>query len=330
MSRNLMRLGIFVGTAALVGAFACAQDRNVGRALGRASVDVYNPIEGRITIISSKPDGARVVKGEVVCELDTSELQDRLASEELAIQAAEADVRGARLAREVAAMAVIEYQEGLFVQDLQTAEVEIKLSESNLLCAEDTRDWARRMFDKGYVSMAANASEELSLKEARFALERAQSERRVLVDCTKNKTIKALLGAVEAALVRRTGPAGGARAGAVCVPAATRLELRVRRRVRHLLETRRAYEREKSSDERAVRLKDEAFERIVSPPTARVTGRSPLLGELLEHLTQVREAEDRLVAVWTSFRVERLSLYREVGTLPYNDWASFYKDLSAN
>ena len=118
--------------------------------------------------------------------------------------------------------------------------------------------------------------------------------------------------------------------GPAAEDADAQLELRVRRRVRHLFETRRAYDGEKSSYERAVRLKDEAFERIVSPATARVTGRSPLLGELLEHLTQVREAEDRLVTVWTSFRVERLSLYRELGILPYSDWTSFSKDLSAN
>jgi len=42
-------------------------------------------------------------------------------------------------------------------------------------------------------------SEELALKKARFALEQAQSKRKVLIDYTKNKTIKALLGAVETA-----------------------------------------------------------------------------------------------------------------------------------
>jgi len=59
-------------------------------------------------IVSNQPDGARVAKGEVVCELDPSGLQERLASEELAIQGADAELQGARLAREVAAMAVIE------------------------------------------------------------------------------------------------------------------------------------------------------------------------------------------------------------------------------
>ena len=41
------------------------------------------------------------------------------------------------------------------------------------------------------------------------------------------------------------------------------------------------------------------------------------------------EAQDRLIAHWTSFRAERLSLYRDLGVLPYDNWDAFYADLSA-
>jgi HlyD family secretion protein len=203
MSTHLKRLGVLAASAALVAcAVGWAQARSAGRAAGRGAVDVYNPVEGRATVISSQPGGARVEKGEIVCELDPSELQDRLASEELAIRASEADVEAAKLAREVAVMALTEYKEGLFVQDLQAAAAEIMLSESNLARAEDTVDWVRTMFNKGYVSMATKVSEELALKKARLSLEQAQSKRKVLIDHTKNKTIKALLGAVETARAR--------------------------------------------------------------------------------------------------------------------------------
>jgi hypothetical protein len=135
-----------------------------------------------------------------------------------------------------------------------------------------------------------------------------------------------LASAVRLAITNRNEPAVGPSVG----DADAKLELRVRRRVRHLFETRRAYEGEKRSFELAMRLRDQAFERMVSPPTARVSGRSPLLDGLLGHLTQILQDEDRLVTLWTSFRVQRLSLYRELGVLPYSDWASFYQDLSAN
>jgi HlyD family secretion protein len=203
MSTNLKRLGAIAGSAALLAcAVAWAQDRGPGRPSDQGIIEVYNPVEGRITVLSSQPDGTRVRQGDVVCELDPSELRDRLASEELAIRASEADVEAARLAREVAALGLIEYKEGRFAHDLNTAGAEINLAEANLARAEDTVDWARKMFEKGYVSMPAKISDELVLKRARFALEDAQSKRKVLLDHTNNKTIKSLLGAVETARAR--------------------------------------------------------------------------------------------------------------------------------
>jgi len=112
--------------------------------------------------------------------------------------------------------------------------------------------------------------------------------------------------------------------------AGVQLELRVRRRIRNAFETRRAYEEEKRSYELAIRQWDQAFERLLAPPVGvNRSARSPLLVGLIEQVTQVVKAEDRLAALWTSFRTERLALYRDLGVLPYNDWHSFYADLSA-
>ena len=62
----------------------------------------------------SVPEGTRVEKGDIVCELDPSELRDRLATEEIVVRGAEADVVAARIGREVAVMAVNEYKDGTF------------------------------------------------------------------------------------------------------------------------------------------------------------------------------------------------------------------------
>ncbi len=69
------------------------------------------------------------------------------------------------------------------------------------------------MFDKGYVSAAQKISEELALKKARFALEQAQSKRKVLVEYTKAKTIKELQSDVEEGAIRRIGQEGDLGAG---------------------------------------------------------------------------------------------------------------------
>ena len=107
------------------------------------------------------------------------------------------------------------------------------------------------------------------------------------------------------------------------------LELKIRRLFRHLLALQRTYESEKRSYELCIRLSDQSFERLTSPASTNASGRSPLLEGLLEHVTRTLKSEDKLVTLWTTFRAERLALYRELGTLPYTDWLSFYKDLSA-
>jgi len=210
MSSNLLRLGLVAGIATLLaGAIALAQERKGGEPGGGGRVDVFNSVEGRVVVVTSRPDGARVEKGDIVCELDPSELRDRLATQDIVVRGAEADVHGARIAREVAVLAVIEYQEGTFIQEFAATEGEIKLTESELARAEDRLDWTRRMFDKGYTSLAEKVTDELTLKKNRFALEQAQTKKKVLVDYSKTKTIKALTGAVETARARELAKQAG-------------------------------------------------------------------------------------------------------------------------
>jgi multidrug resistance efflux pump len=203
MSSLYIRLGVLAGFGVLVaGAIASAQDRKTDRSDGPGDVPVFNSVESRTTVISSRPDGARVEKGDVVCALDAGGLKDRLAIQETVMQGAISEANGARIARELAAMAVTEYKEGTLAQQISASEGEIKTAESELVRAEDCTDWTRRMFEKGYVSLAQKVSEELALKKARFVLEQAQSKRYLLVNYAKGRTIKALLGEVESARAR--------------------------------------------------------------------------------------------------------------------------------
>ncbi len=110
--------------------------------------------------------------------------------------------------------------------------------------------------------------------------------------------------------------------------AAVQLELRMRHRLRNLLEKSRSYERAKESYKLAIRLQDQTFERLVAPSSAVASSRSPIFQMLIEVANDILVAEDRLVSLWTSFRIERLELYRDLGELPYGDWPTFFADLS--
>ena len=108
------------------------------------------------------------------------------------------------------------------------------------------------------------------------------------------------------------------------------IELKVRRRIRRLLEMRGEYADQKRQYALGVRMADEAFERLAST-TNPVSGssRSPMLHDVIDSMRHAWEATDRLVALWTSFRAERLALYHELGALPYHNWDVFYAALSA-
>ena len=161
------------------------------------SFDNYNLIEGETTIISILPANAKVKKGQLVCELDSAGIKDRLTNQKLTTRAAEAAYQMARLTREVAETAVTEYKDGIFKSDMQTVFGELKLAASDLTRAIDRVEWAGRMHAKGYVAKRQLTSEDLALRKAFFALEQAMNKRTVLETYTLDKTVKELASNVE-------------------------------------------------------------------------------------------------------------------------------------
>lgn len=160
---------------------------------------VFNPVEGRIRVLSARPEGARVENGEIVCELDPAGLRDRLDSQELAVRGLRAGVQGARLAREAAVMELEDYKRVRHPRELTAAEAAVKLAQSDLVRHEDQLDWVRRMYEKGYTSKSDLVAEQFTFEKARLALEEAESARQVLARHTREKTIRALMSAIETA-----------------------------------------------------------------------------------------------------------------------------------
>jgi HlyD family secretion protein len=161
--------------------------------------DVFCQVEGSTTIISIVSEGKRVAKGELVCELDSSALQDNLKNQKIATLGAEAAFQNAKLTREVAVIAVVEYEEGIYKQELETVLGEIALAEAEQRRAEDRIVWSDRMFVKGYVSKAVNIADHVSLKQKVFTFEQALTKKNVLLEYTKKKTVKELQSEVEKA-----------------------------------------------------------------------------------------------------------------------------------
>jgi multidrug efflux pump subunit AcrA (membrane-fusion protein) len=193
--RSLVCVAALAFTGAAPTASVQAVDPN--RPPAPTGVDAWNVVPGRTRVDFLKPEGAWVKKGETVCVLDPSALKDELADQVIATKGAEAAYQNAKLTREVAEIAVIEYEQGVYKQNLETALGEIALARSGLKRSEDRLEWSDRMFRKGYIPLKQNISEKLAVQRARFALEQAQTRKRVLEVYTRDKTIKELKSEVE-------------------------------------------------------------------------------------------------------------------------------------
>jgi hypothetical protein len=161
--------------------------------------DVVCKVEGGGTILWLLPMGAQAKKGDLVCELDASALNDRLIEEAIAVKRAEGEDKTARLAHEAAMMAVKEYQESTYFLDKATILHKIKLAESEFASASDRVDEAQKAFDKGTTSRAQKVAAELSLQRTKFALELAQAKLNKLENFTRPNVVKRLVGEVERA-----------------------------------------------------------------------------------------------------------------------------------
>lgn len=105
------------------------------------------------------------------------------------------------------------------------------------------------------------------------------------------------------------------------------IKLQVRTAVRNLQLIYNQYEINKQSYIAALVTQDQAFQRFLEPPSG--AGGSAQGGTLVlnlnSSLANVLGAQNRLVAGWVSYQTQRLAFYRDLGTMPYDEWEAFYE-----
>lgn len=180
--------------------------------------DVYDEVEGRTKIISIVPEGTRVKKGDLVCELDSAALKEKLADQSPMTLDAEAVFRSVRLSRQTVELALAEYENGIYPQRLRGATGEIARAESAILAAENRLKRTQAAHDRVQELMKAQEGRvtagdiltglkiddrldeaQQRLGRERSALELAQLNRNVLEKFTKTRTTKELSSEVDKA-----------------------------------------------------------------------------------------------------------------------------------
>jgi HlyD family secretion protein len=158
---------------------------------------IRSEFEGISRIISIVPEGTYVKAGEVLVELDSSELKDRVnqqevtyqnnefsfiqAKENLSIQQSlvESQIKEAELRAEFAKSDLDKYIEGDAPQQINTATNAIIIRKEQLQRAQDKLDWTQQLFKKGYASKSELEADGLSLMQSKISLEQSEEDLRL-------------------------------------------------------------------------------------------------------------------------------------------------------
>ena len=154
--------------------------------------------------------GVQVVKGDKLVELDSSGFVEQLkdqrikvdqakaawvtANEEYHIQESqnESDFEAAKNTLELARIDLDRYVKAEFDQALEDVDGRIEIARANLDVWQTRFQWSSQMLRKGYMTKSQAHGEESQLRAARIALQKTETEKRVLVDFTKGRTIQDL------------------------------------------------------------------------------------------------------------------------------------------
>ena len=157
--------------------------------------DAYCLVEGRTTIITLVPEGTPVKKGQIVCVLDSAALKDQLVNQRITVKAAEANYENAKLTREVAEIAVVEYSEGIYKSEMKVLKDAITAAQSTIQKAD--ANWSalrvarRRVQDMlatpGAVTTPRMSWPELDVQDRLESAELTLLRERMILDQAKNK-----------------------------------------------------------------------------------------------------------------------------------------------
>ena len=162
------------------------------------NVEVKCMVKGGSTILWIVEDGSMVNEGDEIVKLDASQIEDNLNNQKITYERALATKIQAEENYAASVISVREYEEGTFIKELQVAEANIRIALENLRSAENVLQHTKKMARKGFVNSLQREADEFAVQRAQLELESMETTRKVLVEFTKEKTLKDLIATREA------------------------------------------------------------------------------------------------------------------------------------
>ncbi len=166
------------------------------------STDVICEVEGRSTIISLIPEGSIVREGELLVELASNEIENRIRTEELkeanAISAFEAarseldiqrdqnasDIRKAELQIELKNLELEKYRLGDWDQKSKDAQIAIDQAKISLDRRKQDFEAAKELYERKFITLTEYQESEFNYQKAIWDLEKAEKAKEVLENYT--------------------------------------------------------------------------------------------------------------------------------------------------
>jgi HlyD family secretion protein len=186
-----------------------------GTIKAREQVVITNQVEGRTEIIFIVDEGTVVSAGDLLVELDSSQLQDQKINQEISVQNAEAafirarenlavaesqaesDISQAELDHRFATEDKTKYIDGEFPKEKKELESRITLAREELERAEDRLEGSERLFQEKYIAETELESDRLARNRAQLDYELAVANLNLLEKYTYPRRIDELESNIE-------------------------------------------------------------------------------------------------------------------------------------
>lgn len=171
---------------------------------------VKSEVEGRTSIIYVIDEGAVVKEGDLLVELDSSTLQDRLVDQQIQVENTEADnvsanenlevakiqsqsnIAKADLDNQFAIEDKVKYIEGEWPKTLMESETELTLAKEDLKRATDEFEWSKKLNAEQYLSETEFRADELALKRSELQVALATEKLDLLNEYTHPRKLAEL------------------------------------------------------------------------------------------------------------------------------------------
>lgn len=153
-----------------------------------SNMDIKCEVFGGSTILWLIKDGTHVNQGDELVRLDSALIEEQVNTQKIAVEKAQATRIEAERLYSAAKIAVQEFLEGTYMQQLQVCEANITIALENLRAAENMLLFTERMARKGYVPSLQRDSQAFAVEKAKLDLATARTAKTVLEKFTKAKT----------------------------------------------------------------------------------------------------------------------------------------------